>query len=71
MVLRHGDGEGLVLVWRESVHDEAGRWTGAMLAVRVDGAIVLGVGDRFSVLDDSDARSLFAALGKALQQETP
>jgi hypothetical protein len=66
-VLGPGQGDGLRAVWHESIHDEAGRWSGAILAVREDRAVVLGVGDRFSVLDRDDARSLFAALGDLLQ----
>lgn len=66
-VLGSGQGDGLRAVWHESIHDKAGRWTGAILAQREDGAIVLGVADRVSVLDRDDARSLFAALGDLLQ----
>jgi hypothetical protein len=54
-------------VWSETVHDPAGRWQGAVLIQRADGRLLLGVGDRWSVLDDDDARSLFAALGEALR----
>lgn len=54
------------VVWAQSIHDEAGRWVRARLRVRSDAALVLDVGDRSSVLDDDDARSLFATLGRVL-----
>lgn len=54
-------------MWRESVHDEAGRFRGARLWLRDDGRLQLVVGAQYSTLDDGDARSLFAALGEALQ----
>jgi hypothetical protein len=54
------------VVWAQSVHDEDGRWQRARLRVRVDGALALDVGNSSSVLDDEDARSLFATLGRVL-----
>lgn len=55
------------VVWAQSIHDERGMWVRARLRVRSDAALVLDVGDRSSVLDDADARSLFATLGRVLQ----
>jgi len=55
-------------LWSETVHDESGQYRGARLLRRGDTrALVLLVGDRHSTLDVGDARSLFAALGEALQ----
>ncbi len=55
-------------MWRETVHAESGQYRGARLLQRPDtGALVLLVGEQYSTLDDGDARSLFAALGEALQ----
>lgn len=56
-----------MVVWSQSIHDEAGRWQRARLRVRSDAALVLDVGSSSSVLDDADARSLFATLGRVLQ----
>lgn len=59
-------GDPSVVVWSQTLHDESGRYRAAQLRVRSDAAIVLQVGDMASVLDDADARSLFATLGRVL-----
>jgi hypothetical protein len=56
------------LLWSQTVHGDGGRFVAARLWLRgEDGLPVLTVGDVQTVLDVADARSLFAALGEALQ----
>jgi hypothetical protein len=55
------------VLWSETVHGERGRYESARLIRRDDGALELHAHGGLSVLDRDDARSLFAALGEALQ----
>jgi len=58
-------------LWVETVHDERGRYEGARLLRRPDGLLALAIGHEVSTLDPGDARSLFHALGEALQEGAP
>jgi hypothetical protein len=57
-------------LWSAQVHDESGRYVAAGLYRQADGVLELqvgGTGWRAVTIDVDDARSLFAALGGALQ----